>query len=236
MIDSNTILMRTCVHLHFYYHTKILCDFTLTQTHKRHREREMKRNKNNNKMSFLCVHHYCFDACRQIFLSCVLPKRCCMYFITFIERFSYPPLYREMYEYKKKNLKHISIIKILLTLITKRSLPSTFTMTITINTPSMIVTAGNFTFVRRYVTFGSLPTFLTMTNAATIMTMRGTKYWTYAYDIVVAIYGFIIFFCVFGEWVAIIMGRNREEKNNLCEKIVNSCDAIFTFYFLFYLF
>lgn len=99
----------------------------------------------------------------------------------------------------KKNLKHISIIKILLTLVTKRSFPSTFTMTITINTPSMIVTAGNFTFVRRYVTFGSLPTFLTMTNAATIMTVRGTKYWTYAYDIVVAIYGFIIFFCVFGE-------------------------------------
>lgn len=127
----------------------------------------------------------------------VLPKRCCIfYYIIYREIFS-RGTYIFIQAHKKKNLKHISIIKILLTLVTKRSLPSTFAMTIAINTPSMIVTAGHFAFVRWYVTFGSLPTFFTMTNAATIMTMRGTKYWTYAYVVVVTIYGFIIFFLLF---------------------------------------
>lgn len=69
----------------------------------------------------------------------------------------------------------------ILTLITKLSFPSAFTMTIAINTTSMVTATWHFAFVRWNVTFRTFPTFFAMTNATTIMTMCWTKYWTNAW-------------------------------------------------------
>ena len=81
---------------------------------------------------------------------------------------------------KKKHVYNIcnrQIYYLTLTLFAEKSFPTPFTMTVTVDTTSVIRTTGHFAFGHWDVTFGSFPSVFTMANATSVMTVGWAEDW-----------------------------------------------------------